>query len=140
MAIVTAELREGTAVHLRTRQFSWKGDEPLRAGGTDTAPDSYELLLGALGTCIAATLRLYTRHKGIPLEGVDVELAFERTTTDGEGGGVSERIRSSVRLYGKFDEAQRTRLTQVAQRCPMHRTLARGLIMEDSVEFASEVA
>jgi hypothetical protein len=68
MAIVTAELRDGTAVTLRTRQFSWKGDEPERAGGTDTGPDSYELLLGALGTCIAATLRLYAKHKGIALE------------------------------------------------------------------------
>jgi putative redox protein len=140
MAIVTAELREGTTVALRTRQFSWKGDEPVRAGGTDTAPDSYELLLGALGTCIAATLRLYTRHKGIPLEGVDVELAFERTQVEGEAGGVIETIRSRVKLYGAFDEAQRTRLVQVAQRCPMHRTLARGLTMEDSVEFAAEVA
>ena len=124
MAIVTAELREGTVVNLQTRHFSWRGDEPERAGGTDTAPDSYELLLGALGTCIAATLRLYTRHKGIPLEGVDVELAFERTAAEGEAAGVTERIR----------------LTQVAQRCPMHRTLMRGLAMEDSVEFVSGAA
>jgi len=140
MAVVTAELREGTVVNLRTRQFSWRGDEPERAGGTDTAPDSFELLLGALGTCIAATLRLYTRHKGIALEGVDVELAFERTAVEGEGGGVIERIRSHVKLYGTFDEAQRTRLTQVAQRCPMHRTLTRGLAMEDIVEFVPGVA
>lgn len=145
MAIVTAELREGTVVTLRTRKFSWTGDEPERAGGTDTGPDSYELLLGGLGTCIAVTLRLYARHKGIALGGVDVELAFERTAADGNGGGgsgsatsgVTERIRSRVTLHGTFDEAQRTRLTQVAQRCPVHRTLMRGLQMEDAVEFAT---
>jgi putative redox protein len=71
---------------------------------------------------------------------VDVELAFERTQVEGEAGGVIETIRSRVKLYGAFDEAQRNRLVQVAQRCPMHRTLARGLTMEDSVEFAAEVA
>ena len=131
MAIVTAELREGTAITLRTRQFSWTGDEPERAGGTDTGPDSYELLLGGLGTCIAVTLRLYARHKGIPLEGVDVELAFERQSPE------VEVIRSRVKLYGTFDEAQRVRLAQVAQRCPMHRSLIRGLLMEDAVEFVT---
>ena len=129
MAIVTAELREGTAITLRTRQFSWRGDEPERVGGTDTGPDSYELLLGGLGTCIAVTLRLYARHKGIPLDGVDVELAFERQSPE------VEVIRSRVKLYGTFDEAQRVRLAQVAQRCPMHRSLTRGLLMEDAVEF-----
>jgi putative redox protein len=131
MAIVTAELREGTAITLRTRQFSWRGDEPERAGGTDTGPDSYELLLGGLGTCIAVTLRLYARHKGIPLEGVDVELAFERQSPE------VEVIRSRVTLYGIFDDAQRLRLTQVAQRCPMHRSLTRGLLMQDAVDFVT---
>ena len=132
MAIVMAELREGTAITLRTRDFSWRGDEPERAGGTDTGPDSYELLLGGLGTCIAVTLRLYARHKGIPLEGVDVELAFERQSPE------VEVIRSRVTLYGTFDEAQRVRLAQVAQRCPMHRSLTRGLLMEDAVEFVTQ--
>ena len=70
MALVTAELREGTAVTLRARQFSWSGDEPAEAGGTDTGPDPYELLLGGLAACTAVTLRLYANHKGIDLAGL----------------------------------------------------------------------
>ena len=67
MAIVTAELREGTAVDIRARQFTWRGDEPPTARGTDTGPTPYELLLSGLAACIATTLRLYADHKGLCL-------------------------------------------------------------------------
>ena len=80
--MITAELREGTAVTLRARGFSWASDEPIAAGGTDTGPDPYELLLGGLASCIAVTLRLYADHKGIGLTGVDVRLDFERVHAD----------------------------------------------------------
>jgi uncharacterized OsmC-like protein len=142
MAIVRAKLREGTAVALEARHFSWAGDEPIPSGGSDTGPDPYEALLGALASCIAVTLRLYANHKGIGLTGVDVELEFDRVhmsdTADSHHptNGRMERIQSRVKLYGSFDEAQRTRLGQVAQRCPVHKTLANGLEIEDSVEFA----
>ena len=66
MATVTAELHEGTQVELRARQFTWRGDEPA-AGGTETGPTPYEILLGGLATCIDITLRLYANHKGIRL-------------------------------------------------------------------------
>jgi putative redox protein len=138
---VTAKLREGTAVTLHAREFSWKGDEPVSSGGTDTGPDPYELLLGGLASCIAVTLRLYANHKGIPLQGVDVRLEFDRVHVedcedcDSRTGGLIERISSSVTIHGSFDEAQRTRLTQVAQRCPVHKTLERGVSLVDSVTF-----
>lgn len=139
--MITAELREGTAVTLRARGFSWASDEPIAAGGTDTGPDPYELLLGGLASCIAVTLRLYADHKGIGLTGVDVRLDFERVHADdcegcvGRPDGLIERIRSQVTLHGSFDDAQRARLTQVAQRCPVHKTLERGITIVDSVEY-----
>lgn len=142
MAIVRAKLREGTSVTLEAREFSWLGDEPVGAGGTDMGPDPYEMLLGGLASCIAATLRLYADHKGIELVGVDVELEFDRVhvedtgNTDHPSDGRIERIQSRVKLHGTFDEAQRTRLAQVARRCPVHKTLANGVAFEDSVEFA----
>ena len=138
---VTAKLREGTAVTLTAREFSWKGDEPLSSGGTDTGPDPYELLLGGLASCIAITLRLYADHKRIPLRGVDVRLEFGRVHVedcedcDARTGGLIERISSSVTIHGDFDEAQRARLTQIAQRCPVHKTLERGVSLADSVTF-----
>ena len=141
VAIVTAELREGTAVTVQARQFSWLADEPLSVGGTDTGPTPYEILLGALAACIAVTLRLYANHKKIALTGVDVRLEFDRVHADDcldcdeRADGWIERIQSEVKLRGSFDDAQRARLTQVAQRCPVHKTLANGVHIVDTVAF-----
>ena len=141
MATITAELREGTAVTLHARQFTWKGDEPLSAGGTDTGPTPYEILLGGLAACIAVTLRLYSNHKGINLAGVDVKLEFDRVHAndcvdcDERADGWIERIQSNVTIRGSFNDAQRVRLEQVAQRCPVHKTLVNGVHIVDTVAF-----
>ena len=141
MAFVTAELREGTEVDIRARTFSWRGDEPVAAGGTDVGPTPYEILLGGLAACIAITLRLYANHKGIALEEVGVKLEFDRVHADDcvdcdeRADGWIERIQSEVTIRGSFDEAQRKRLTQIAQRCPVHKTLANGVHLADVVIF-----
>ncbi len=143
MAVVTGVLREGTQVTIGARDFTWLGDEPTSAGGTDTGPTSYEILLGSLTACIAITLRLYADHKGIPLEEVRVELEYGRVHADDcvdcdeRADGWIERIQSYVTLRGTFDEAQRKRLTQVAGRCPVHKTLVNGMHIVDSVAFES---
>ena len=141
MAFVTAELRQGTEVTLQARQFSWRADEPLGAGGTDLGPTPYEILLGSLAACIAITLRLYSNHKGIALSDVGVRLDFDRVHADDcvdcdeRADGWIERITSQVTIRGEFDDAQRARLTQVAQRCPVHKTLANGVHLADSAVF-----
>jgi putative redox protein len=141
MATLTAQLREGTAVTLQSRQFSWLADEPLGAGGTDTGPNPYEILLGGLAACIAVTLRLYADHKKIALTGVDVRLEFDRVHADDcvdcdeRADGWIERIQSEVTIMGSFDDAQRARLTQVAGRCPVHKTLTNGVHIVDTVAF-----
>ena len=138
MAFVTAVLQEGTEVTIRARQFSWRGDEPLGAGGTDQGPTPYEMLLGSLAACIAITLRLYANHKGIVLPEVGVRLDFDRVHADDcdeRADGWIDRINSQVTIRGTFDDAQRARLTQVAQRCPVHKTLANGVHLVDSVDF-----
>ena len=129
MATITASLGAGTVVSIQARQFTWQGDEPPAAGGTDTGPTPYELLLGGLAACITVTLRLYANHKGIALDGVDVTLTFDRVHADDcvdcdeRADGWIERIQSDVTIRGSFDDAQRKRLAQVAQRCPVHKTL-----------------
>jgi putative redox protein len=144
MAVVTGVLREGTQVAIQARDHTWFGDEPSGAGGSDTGPTSYEILLGSLAACIAITLRLYADHKGIPLEEVDVQLQFDRVHADDcvdcdeRADGWIERVQSHVTLRGTFDEPQRKRLTQVAGRCPVHKTLVNGMHIVDSVVFESE--
>ncbi len=142
MATITASLGAGTVVSIQARQFTWQGDEPPAAGGTDTGPTPYELLLGGLAACITVTLRLYANHKGIALDGVDVTLTFDRVHADDcvdcdeRADGWIERIQSDVTIRGSFDDAQRKRLAQVAQRCPVHKTLANGVHFVDSVDFS----
>ncbi|MEE8523383.1 MAG: OsmC family protein [Thermoanaerobaculia bacterium] len=141
MATVTAELRQGTQVTIRARRFAWRGDEPRAVGGTDTGPTPYEMLLGSLAACITVTLRLYADHKGIDLAGVDVTLEFDRVHADDcldcdrRKDGWIDRIRTRVTIRGAFDDAQRKRLAQVAARCPVHKTLANGVEIFDSVTF-----
>lgn len=141
MATVTGRLRSGTRTTISAGKFQWLADEPLAVGGTDEGPNPYEILLGALAACIAITLRLYANHKGIALEGVDVAIEFDRVHADDclecddPEGGMLERIQTEVTIFGSFDDAQRTRLAQIAERCPVHKTLVKGVHIFDSVSF-----
>jgi len=142
MAVVSASLKSGTAVDIRSRHFLWRSDEPPAVGGADTGPTPYEFLLGSLAACIAITLRLYANHKGIPLTGVDVTLELDRVHADDcadcdqRADGWVERVTSQVTIHGAVTAAERARLTQVAKRCPVHKTLANGVQIADTVSFA----
>lgn len=142
ISTVTARLGGGTQVALQARLFSWRGDEPPAAGGGDTGPTPYEMLLGSLTSCIALTLRVYADHKKMTLEGVDVSAEFDRVHAadcedcDARSDGWLDRIQTHVIIHGVFDESQKKRLAQVASRCPVHKTLANAAHVVDTVDFA----
>ena len=89
------------------------------------------------------TLRLYATHKDIPLRGVDVTLEFDRVHADDgvdcdeRADGVIERVESRITIYGELTAAERARLTLVAERCPVHKTLANGVQIADTVSFSA---
>jgi putative redox protein len=103
-------------------------DEPVTAGGDDTGPGPYELLLMALGSCTSMTVCSYAARKNWPLEQVIVTLSQERVhaadCADCENpSAMIHRIEKKIELIGPLDEAQRNRLIEIAARCPVHRTL-----------------
>lgn len=101
-------------------------DEPVHVGGTDEGPSPFELLWASLASCTTITLRMYADRKKWPLEDIQVRIRHAR-----EGG--RDHVVRELRLEGPLDAEQRQRLVEIADRCPVHRTLERG------VEITTEV-
>jgi putative redox protein len=91
-------------------------DEPVDQGGDDAGPAPHDFLLAALGACTSMTLELYAARKGWALRGVEIELSQAKE----DGVHVIQR---RIRFDGDLDEEQRARLVEIANKCPVHRTL-----------------
>lgn len=103
-------------------------DEPVKLGGLDSGPGPYDLLLAGLGACTSMTLRLYADGKKLPLDRVTVRLAHDKIHAEDcvsceTREGMIDRIDRSITLEGTLDAEQRKRLMEIADKCPVHRTL-----------------
>ncbi|MBB06374.1 MAG: osmotically inducible protein C [Pseudooceanicola sp.] len=101
-------------------------DEPLAYGGTNRGPSPYGLLAAGLGACTSMTIRMYARRKGWPLEHVAVDVTHDKVhAQDAAPGGKAraDRFTRVVRLEGPLSDEQRNRLLEIADKCPVHRTL-----------------
>ena len=127
--VVVRETREGRfQQEVTVGAHRFLADEPLEVGGLDSGPGPYDLLLAGLGACTAMTLRLYAERKALALERVTVRLNHSRIhaadCADCETKeGMLNRIERAITLRGALDAEQRRRLLEIADKCPVHRTL-----------------
>ena len=108
-------------------------DEPVAYGGTDRGLSPYQLLAASLGACTSMTLRMYARRKKWPLDGVSVDVTHDRMHAQDAPSPGTERIdrfRREITLTGPLDDEQRARLREIADKCPVHRTLEAGAKVE----------
>ena len=103
-------------------------DEPVKYGGTDRGPTPYEYLLAGLGACTSMTLQMYARRKKLPLEKAVVRMTHEKVHAEDSGHceskeGKIDRVVREIELLGELNDEQRQRLLEIAERCPVHKTL-----------------
>ena len=129
----------GFRTEMSARGFSLVADEPQKVGGTETGPTPYDFLGMALGACTAMTLRMYADRKGLALDAVDVAVTHAKVHADDcaaceTAEGSLDRLTRTIRLDGSLDDVERARLLEIADRCPVHRTL------EGEVDVVTEAA
>jgi uncharacterized OsmC-like protein/fermentation-respiration switch protein FrsA (DUF1100 family) len=143
--VLVRETRRGTfQQEITAGRHRLLADEPVAAGGLDSGPGPYDLLLAALGACTAMTLRLYAERKKLPLARTRVRLRHSRIYAADcaeceTKEGMLDRIERIITLEGELDAEARKRLIEIADKCPVHRTLTSEInirTVEESAQSA----
>lgn len=130
---------EGYTSDIKVRKHHLVADEPEEVGGNDFGPGPYEYLLASLGACTGMTLRMYANRKNWDLQEVRVHLSHNKVyIQDSESsenqGAKLDKIEKVIELEGNLDDTQRKRLIEMADRCPVHRTLHSEVMIETKVK------
>jgi putative redox protein len=132
-SVTVAENGQGRYAHTADDgRHQWPVDEPVETGGGDTGPMPYEILLSALGACTSITVRMYAERKEWPLTRISVRLTHRKEKAESLGVppttpmGTVDVIERHIALEGDLTDEQRQRMIEIANKCPVHRTLSLG--------------
>ena len=120
---------------INTTHHSLISDEPINVGGADKGPNPYELLLAALGSCTSMTLRMYANHKKLDVQSIEIELHHSRIhaedcATCEEQSALVDKITRIIKLTGQLTDKQRARMLEIANQCPVHKTMKNQIVIE----------
>lgn len=136
--VVVAENGKGRYQQAITAgQHQLIADEPASMGGADAGPAPFDFIMSGLGACTSMTLRMYAERKGLALTRVSVALSHEKVEIDGV---TRDRINRSITLEGELNDDQRQRLLEIANKCPVHRTLTSEIKVRSHLVDASGIA
>ena len=126
---------DGYTSEIKTPHHHLLADEPVEVGGNNLGPTPYDLLMASLGTCTAMTLKMYASRKGWDLEEINVYLDHDKVHKadsedfDKQGSKIS-RFTRTLEIEGEIDESIKVKLLEIANKCPVHRTLQEEIIIE----------
>jgi putative redox protein len=136
--VVVTERDRKFACGIRIRSHQLTADEPQSAGGTDTGPKPHEYLLAALGSCTAMTVRMYASRKNFDLDNIEVSLNHSRINAEDcddceSKQGLVDVIERKIRFEGRLTPDQRDKLLEIANKCPVHRTLINEILIKTTL-------
>lgn len=136
---VTVRTGKGFLTDIATGTHHLLADEPESVGGQDLGPNPYDYLLAALGACTSMTLRMYADHKKLPLDEVRVHLSHNKVHKDDcedndNKGAKIDMIKRVIEIEGDLNEEQRNRMLEIADRCPVHKTLHNEIVVESKLK------
>lgn len=136
--IFVSERNHAFTRSIASDDHQWLADEPPHMGGNNFGPDPYEHVLAALGACTSMTIRMYAKMKNWPLENVDVRLEHskehKKDCEDCENAGYMDVIQRFISFDGDLSPEQEKRLMEIADRCPVHKSLEAGIKIETQQE------
>lgn len=142
--VLTSTAAGAFRTDIRVGRHAVLADEPESVGGGDLGPTPYDLLAAALGACTTMTLRMYAERKGWPLEEASVLLSHSRVHADDADRCEDreprvDRLERTLSLRGDLDAEQRARLLEIADRCPVHRTLSAGVLIDTELTAPTDL-